>query len=110
MDIENIIRKIIASELERFKESLINNSQKPIPQKITEVEYLSKKMAAKLISVSVSTIEAYIKEKSLTRYYVRGKNSVRFKRNEVLALMKKTRTTEAKPQPKRRTKRGLNRL
>lgn len=57
----------------------------PIPEPAGD-DLLSKKDAARLIGCSQSTIDNHARAKRLERYYI-GK-SVRFRRNEVLALAK----------------------
>ena len=79
--IEEIIRKIVAEELvknndwllAKIKSLLAAPEKKEDSEGIEGIEYLPKKEAAKLISVSVSALELYIREGDSITYYVRGK-------------------------------------
>jgi excisionase family DNA binding protein len=54
----------------------------------TDEEYLSKSKSARLLGVSTSTIDNYVRAGKLRKYPFTGK-SVRFKRVELLALITK---------------------
>lgn len=65
-------------------------SEKPAPDNTPAPEatpFITKREAARLISVCQSTIDNYARSKHLTRHYV-GK-SVRFDRRQVLSLAQK---------------------
>jgi excisionase family DNA binding protein len=51
-------------------------------------EYLSKSKAARLLGISTSTIDNYVRTGKLRKYPFTGK-SVRFNRAEILTLVKK---------------------
>lgn len=54
----------------------------------TNEDYLSKSKAARLLGVSTSTIDNYVRQGKLRKYPFTGK-TVRFKRAELLALITK---------------------
>ncbi len=81
-------RRLIQQELEQFhKASTTKQQRQPndVPGQ-AGANYVTKKEAARLISVCPSTIDNHARAEKLKRHYV-GK-SVRFDRLEVLALMK----------------------
>ena len=69
-----------------------HTAQTPVPRDDTPTEagqaFVSKKQAARLLDCSVSSVDNFARAGRLTRHYVGGK-SVRFDRQQVLALAQK---------------------
>jgi len=77
----------IFNELAQVREEIksLRNTEKETSD---EKEYVSKNTAAFLIDVSVPQISLYARTGKLKKHYLDGKNSVRFKREDVLNLLK----------------------
>ena len=100
------IKELTIEEFTMLFRKQIKEAQKRIEVK-EEKLYVSKESAAKLIDVKVSTIESYIKQGDLKPYYIRGKNSLRLIKADVLGLVKGELNNTAKTVKIGRIKRGL---
>jgi len=83
-------RRLIQQELQEFHK--VQAAQTPTrsdePPGQAGEAFVSKKQAARLLSCSASTIDNHARSGKLTRHYV-GAKSVRFDRQQVLALAQK---------------------
>jgi excisionase family DNA binding protein len=82
-----------ADELERLIENATARAVKACLKRFdtntaTDEEYLSKSKSSRLLGVSTSTIDNYVRQGKLRKYPFTGK-TVRFKRAELLALITK---------------------
>jgi len=107
MHMENVVftqlsipefRRLIQQELQDFHKAQaahIPTRQDEPPGQAGEA-FVSKKQAAQLLSCSPSTIDNHARSGKLTRHYV-GTKSVRFVRQQVLALAQKHTNHKQKP-------------
>ena len=81
VDLETLVRSIASSIKEEFKAELRNAIPKP-------VEYLTQQEACKLLKVSPHTFQKYVNDPKKPVNAYRISNTLRYRKDEVLALEK----------------------
>ncbi len=82
------LRKVFRQELEKYDADKQNNS--PLTQPPAEIKYLSRKEAAKRLSVSLPTLQDWVKKGIISAYRINSR--VLFKENELLAAPSRIKT------------------
>ena len=121
VDFEEIFLKAIHKTIA----PIINDTlRKPIQRTIDDLlkeiladrkgnaRYLSKESAADILDTSISYLDSLTQRGRLKKYYLDGKNTIRFKENDILALLKDQpdKVAEYHMRAKRIIKKGVRKM